>query len=152
MDITASSRQSVNNNSLIFLWAFEFPNKTPSGTITAHLPEGARAKYINSKNNNSVFVVFILNLSLISASFKLPLNGGFARITSYLLSGILGSESDKVFDLYIFGFLIPCIIKFIKAILVIVLSKSNPSIDSSSKIFFCLGVKVLTPSFLFACK
>src|SRR3989344_5149509 len=83
IDITASNLHFSSSNSLIFLCAFEFPNKTPSGTITAHLPPIERELYISSKNKSSVLLVLIVRSSDFSLSFIEPLNGGFARTKSY---------------------------------------------------------------------
>src|SRR3989344_3242380 len=82
IEITTSNLHFSSNNSLIFLCAFEFPNNTPSGTITAHLPLFVRRLNINSKNKSSVFFVCVLKFSPISDISMLPLNGGFAKITS----------------------------------------------------------------------
>ena len=64
------------------LCALELPNKTPSGTITMHLPPTERELYISSKKSNSVLLVLIVSSSDFSLSFMDPLNGGFAKIKS----------------------------------------------------------------------
>jgi len=57
IEIIASSLHFCNSNFLISLWALEFPNKTPSGTITAHLPFPFKILNINSRKRISVFLV-----------------------------------------------------------------------------------------------
>ena len=95
MDITASSLQSSNNLFLMDLCALLLPNRTPWGTITAHLPPVVSTLYINSKNRISVLVVFIEKSSFNSSLFMLPLNGGLARTTSY--SDFCSYLVDRVF-------------------------------------------------------
>ena len=54
---------------LISLCPFVLPNKTPSGTIDAHLPPFLSILRNNAKNNNSVFLVLVtFNKSALTAS------------------------------------------------------------------------------------
>ena len=83
---------------LIDLCALLLPNKTPSGTIQAHLPPIFNVLKNNAKNNNSVFLVLqtfnkfgaVLSVSIV------PLNGGLANITEYFSSSLLSSDTESL--------------------------------------------------------
>ena len=94
IDITASNLLLSTSSFLIALWALDEPNKTPSGTIDAHLPPTFNILINAAMNNNSVLVVdAIASKSFEIVSFiKLPENGGLAIIRLYFP---LSSFSDE---------------------------------------------------------
>ena len=75
-------------SSFRMLWcALLEPNSTPSGTMQAQRPPVLSIRRKSARNRSSVFLVLVtaFRSSLMLSASTVPLNGGFARQTVYLL-------------------------------------------------------------------
>ena len=121
--------------------ALLLPKSTPSGTITAARPPNFSPFRISAKNNNSVFLLSTTANILPSTASRsrLPLNGGLANTkvafsVKLLLASLRASTSNNC------GFSMPCNIRFMPPIRIMVGSNSMPINIFSWKCFFTESV------------